>query len=102
MDENKVRILKDMLNADIAIGDVVLFPGGNARYGGLKMQVGLVVKLTPKRVGIATGALVSDGKKLKTSSKTGKTMLVCTDPKVLACEQVQALKQLQVKIQEEA
>ena len=57
--------MNDMLGNPIAVGDVVLYPGGNARYGGLKMMVGIVIKMTAKRVTLTTGPLVPDGKPFK-------------------------------------
>ena len=86
--------MKDMLGTDIQVDDVVLFPGGNARYGGLNITVGVVKKMTAKRLSLITGNLVPDGKKYKATNKTGAKVLVCTDPQVLASDQVQALRVL--------
>jgi hypothetical protein len=65
----------DILGAEINVGDLVIYPGGNARYGGLKLIVGLVTKLTEKRVTLNTSPLVYDGKPFKTTSKTGAKIL---------------------------
>jgi hypothetical protein len=71
--------MNDMLGNRIQVGDIVLYPGGNARYGGLKMIVGLVLRMTDKRMTLRTGPLVPDGKDFKTTSKTGAKILLTTD-----------------------
>ena len=84
--------MNDMLGTPITIGDVVLYPGGNARYGGLKLMVGVVKRLTPKRVSLVTGSLTPDGKVHTFTNKTGAKILVCKDPAVLNSPQVQAIR----------
>ena len=67
--------MKDMIGQEINLNDLVIYPGGNARYGGLKLIVGLVTKLTEKRVTLTSTSLVYDGKPFKTTSKTGAKIL---------------------------
>jgi|15BtaG_2_1085339.scaffolds.fasta_scaffold00211_17 hypothetical protein len=84
--------MTDMLGNQIAIGDLVLYPGGNARYGGLKMICGVVSKMTAKRVSLLGGPLVADGKPFKTTNKTGAKILVCKELTVLNSNVVVAIK----------
>jgi hypothetical protein len=85
--------MNDMLDNPIEVGDVVLFPGGNARYGGLKMVVGIVVKMTAKRCTLLTSHIPDDGKANKTTNKTGVKVLLCNDPAVLSSSEVSALRE---------
>lgn len=70
--------MKDMKNVPISIGDTVVFPDGNARYGGLYLRAGVVEKLTEKRVTVKSVKL-PDGDKPKTTAKTGAKLLVLPD-----------------------
>tara|TARA_R100001463_G_scaffold122566_4_gene179058 strand:- start:391 stop:663 length:273 start_codon:yes stop_codon:yes gene_type:complete len=83
--------MTDMLGAEINVGDVVIYPGGNARYGGLKLIVGVVSKMTPKRATIAYCNIDSDGSSVKTSSKTGAKVLVVADKSVTESEAVKGI-----------
>ena len=64
-----------MIGQEINLNDLVVYPGGNARYGGLKLIVGLVTKLTETRISLITGPMIYDGKPFKTTSKTGPKVL---------------------------
>ncbi len=83
--------MTDMLGAEINIGDVVIYPGGNARYGGLKLIVGVVSKMTPKRATIAYCNMDSDGSSVKTASKTGAKILVANYKFVTESEAVKGI-----------
>ena len=85
--------MNDMLGTTIQVGDVVLYPGGNARYGGLKMIVGVVVKMTPKRISLLGGPLIDDGKPLKTTSKTGAKVLLCFDEDIKRSKRIKAIEE---------
>ena len=69
--------MQDMNGKEIKIGDYVIFPGGNARYGGLKLIIGLVTKITPKRVTLLTAPLIYDEKPPKLTTKSGHKVLKC-------------------------
>ena len=84
-------MILDMIGNEISIGDIVLYPGGNARYGGLKLIVGIVIKKTPKRISLLGGSLTPDGKAFKNTAKTGVKVLRCEDPEILRSEIVQLL-----------
>ena len=86
-------MILDMLGNKISEGDIVIYPGGNARYGGLKLIVGLVVKRTPKRISLMAGSLAPDGKPFKTVAKTGVKVLRCEDPYILQSETVKLLQE---------
>ncbi len=81
-----------MIGNQISEGDVVLYPGGNARYGGLKLIAGLVLKKTPKRISLIAGPLDYDGKPFKTTAKTGVKVLRCQDPSILQSQTVKLLQ----------
>lgn len=84
--------MTDMFNQDVSIGDVVIFAGGNARYGGLKLMLGLVIGMTAKRIKILYGPAIADDKPFKTSNVTGKKLYV-TLPNPVIGPQIQALKE---------
>ena len=42
--------MKDMLGQTIFPGDFFLIPGGNVRYGGLVLEIGIVLSMTEKRL----------------------------------------------------
>lgn len=86
--------MNDMLGNPISVGDVVLFPGGNARFGGLKMVVGVVVRMTAKRCTLLISMLPGDGKAIKHTSKTGAKVLLCNDKAVLNSPEVKALRKV--------
>jgi len=82
----------DKLGNPVHQGDIVLFPGGNARYGGIKIMVGKVVSATPKMVTLLYGDIGGD-KKLKTCRKRPAGLLVIQDPRILKCERIQQIHQ---------
>lgn len=84
--------MNDMLGTTITVGDVVLYPGGSARYGGLKLIVGVVVKMTAKRMTLLGGPLVRDAKEFKTTSKTGAKVLLVSHNNIMISETVKAIK----------
>lgn len=65
--------MKDMLDQEINPGDLFLMPGGNARFGGLVLEVGIVLSMTDKRL----KTLVTRFDKIKTRncSKTPQKIL---------------------------
>jgi len=83
--------MKDMIGQEVNLNDLVIYPGGNARYGGLKLIVGVVSKMTPKRATIAYCNIDSDGSSVKTASKTGAKILVVTDKSVTESEAVKGI-----------
>ena len=83
--------MKDMIGQEINLNDLVVYPGGNARYGGLKLIVGLVTKLTEKRITLITGPMVYDGKPFKTTSKTGPKVLKLND--TFICETIELMRE---------
>lgn len=60
--------MKDMLERTISPGDFFLIPGGNVRYGGLVLEIGIVLALTEKRM--KTLITRFDKIKLKPTTKT--------------------------------
>jgi hypothetical protein len=65
----------DMLGNPIDVGDLFVIPDGNARYGGLKIYIGLVLSRTEKTMTTEVFELPSGkpkGTKRKTPSKVLK------------------------------
>jgi hypothetical protein len=60
--------MKDMLGRTVSVGDLFLIPGGNVRYGGLVLEIGVVLSMTEKR--IKTLITRFDKIKLKPTTKT--------------------------------
>ncbi len=60
--------MEDMLGQTISTGDFFLIPGGNVRYGGLVLEVGIVLSMTEKR--LKTLITRFDKIKLKPTTKT--------------------------------
>ena len=83
--------MQDQLGNTVQVGDTVLYPGGSARFGGLKLMVGVVVKMTPTRLSLLTCAITSDGSNVTQTAKTSAKVLRCEDPKIAACPAIQAL-----------
>jgi hypothetical protein len=81
----------DMIGNEINVGDFVLFPDGNPRYGGLKLTLGKVTKMTPKRISLMTTSLVYDDKPCKGTTKSGHKVLRCTNSFVRGWESSQKL-----------
>ena len=59
-----------MLERPISPGDFFLIPGGNVRYGGLVLEIGIVLSMTEKR--LKTLITRFDKIKLKPTTKTSK------------------------------
>lgn len=83
--------MNDMLNNQIKEGSVVIWPDGSARYGGLLLMVGVVQKLTPKRISILSDKLISTKRNIKSTTKTGTKILVVTDKIILESDTVKAI-----------
>lgn len=60
--------MKDMLGQELYPGDFFLIPGGNVRFGGLVLEVGVVLSMTEKR--IKTLITRFDKIKMKPTTKT--------------------------------
>lgn len=60
--------MKDMLGQELSPGDYFLIPGGNVRYGGLVLEVGIILSMTEKR--LKTLITRFDKIKLKPTTKT--------------------------------
>jgi hypothetical protein len=60
--------MKDMLGQDLNPGDMFLMPGGNARYGGLVLEIGIILSMTEKRLKSLTTRF--DKIKVKPTTKT--------------------------------
>ena len=85
--------MTDLLGRPFEVGDVVIYAGGNARYGGLKLIVGVVTKMTAARLKVLTTSLKPDDKKSKLVTTSGSKMLLCYDAEVLQSEAVRELKE---------
>ena len=42
--------MKDMIGQPLKPGDIFLMPGGNPRYGGLTLEIGIILAMTEKRL----------------------------------------------------
>ena len=60
--------MKDMLGQELNPGDYFLIPGGNVRYGGLVLEIGIILSMTEKR--LKTLITRFDKIKLKPTTKT--------------------------------
>ena len=60
--------MKDMLGQELKPGDFFLIPGGNVRYGGLVLEIGIILSMTEKR--LKTMITRFDKIKLKPTTKT--------------------------------
>jgi len=68
--------MKDMIGQDLKSGDYFLIPGGNARYGGLILEVGIIVFMpAPGKKMLKALTTRWDNPKLKTINKTPKKIL---------------------------
>lgn len=83
----------DMNGAELSVGDFVIYPDGNPRYGGLKFTLGLITKMTPKRISLTVTSLIYDEKPCKTTTKSGHKVLRC--PKSFVSEWESSVKLLQ-------
>ena len=60
--------MKDMLGQELKPGEFFLIPGGNVRYGGLVLEIGIILSMTEKR--LKTLITRFDKIKLKPTTKT--------------------------------
>ena len=60
--------MKDMLGQNLNPGDFFLIPGGNVRYGGLVLEIGVILSMTEKR--LKTLITKFDKIKLRPTTKT--------------------------------
>ena len=65
--------MKDMIEQEINPGDFFIMPGGNARYGGLVLEVGIVLSHGAKMM--KTLITRFDKVKAKPTNKTSKKVL---------------------------
>ena len=70
--------MQDMLGESISAGDLFLIPGGNARFGGLVIEVGIVLSTTQKM--LKTYVSRFDKIKCKPINKTPRKVLKVTNP----------------------
>jgi hypothetical protein len=81
-----------MINQDIAPGDLFIVPGGNVRFGGLVLEVGIVLSATEKR--LKTLITRFDKPKPKPTNKTpSKLLKVLVNDEYLDQEAVKILFQ---------
>lgn len=62
-----------MIDQDIAPGDLFIIPGGNVRFGGLVLEIGIILSATEKR--FKTLITRFDKPKLKPTNKTPRKLL---------------------------
>jgi hypothetical protein len=62
-----------MIGQDISPGDLFIVPGGNVRFGGLVLEIGIVLSATEKR--LKTLITRFDKPKLKPTNKTPRKLL---------------------------
>ena len=67
----------DMIGQEVQPGDYFLTPGGNARYGGLILEVGIVLSMTDKRLKVAISKF--DKATLRRTTKTSTKILLVTN-----------------------
>ena len=89
--------MKDMLGEDVKPGDFFLIPGGNARFGGLVIEVGIILSNTQKM--LKTYVTRFDKIKCKPVNKTPRKVLKVTNPTETFLEN-EAVKQLMKMYQE--
>ena len=82
-----------MIGQELDIGDIVIYPDGNPRYGGLKFTIGIVTKMTEKRVTLASTDLVYKDKPIKTISKTPVKLLKFYDLETPTTKSIIALRE---------
>lgn len=70
--------MKDMLGQEISAGDIFLIPGGNVRYGGLVLEVGVILGKTEKR--LKTLITRFDKIKCKPTNKSPQKIMVIKNP----------------------
>jgi len=86
--------MKDSLGRTISIGDIFLIPGGNPRYGGLHLEIGIIEAITEKRIKTIVTKLAGDKHAFKKSSRTSTKILVIDDPILSSLDVVNTLKQM--------
>jgi len=64
----RLKNMKDMIGQTLNPGDMFLMPGGNPRYGGLVLEIGIILSMTEKRLKVLTTRF--DKIKPKTTTKT--------------------------------
>ena len=70
----------DLAGREVRIGDIFVFPTGSPRYGGLRLDIGIVVKKTSSRIStISTKLTNKSDPQFKLSSRTTGKILVVTD-----------------------
>jgi len=74
----KDNTMKDMLGQEIVPGDIFTIAGGNARFGGLTIEVGIVISNTQKM--LKTYTTKFDKIKLKPTNKTPRKVLKIETP----------------------
>ena len=66
--------MKDMIGQELVSGDFFIMPSGNPRYGGLRLEIGIILSMTEKRLKTLTARFdkIEVKKTTKTSSKVLK------------------------------
>ena len=60
--------MKDMIGQELSPGDLFVMPAGNPRYGGLRLEIGIIMSMTEKRLKTITNRL--DKNDIKKTTKT--------------------------------
>lgn len=71
--------IKDMLGQKLQVGDIIVCPAGSQRYGGLRLDVGIIISRTEKRIKVLITKMIEDtGKKstYKTTVTKGSKFLL--------------------------
>lgn len=72
--------MKDMIGNPIEIGDIFIFPTGNPRFGGVKINIGLVFAKTEKRIKtLTTHLILTEKPSFAPSTKSPHKVLVVSD-----------------------
>ena len=83
----------DMIQQEILPGDIFVIPGGNVRFGGLVLEVGIVLSNTEKMLKTFTTRL--DKVKPKPTNKTPRKVLkISQTPELLEQEAIKELLNL--------
>jgi hypothetical protein len=80
----------DMIQQEISPGDIFVIPGGNVRFGGLVLEVGIVLSNTEKMLKTFTTRL--DKVKPKPTNKTPRKVLKIQQTSELLAQE--AIKEL--------
>lgn len=82
----------DYVGNAFEVGSVFLVCAGSPRYGGLRFDVGIVYAMTAKRLKVIKTKLVTDKKRVfTTTTTTGSKALITRDRDIIQTEAVQAL-----------